>query len=502
MKFKGLLTIILLCIVAKLVANQPSDPQINLQNIPRVFDTDSILNSLISKPVDASDSLMSFNADSAKFINKQAVVQEETIPEITVKNDLIPENEIDTVYNYKIPTDIALLPVDTLILYTNPFFIDLVFTGLNLDFNWKIADLRTLYYGKPAQKISDIYNKAPHSKREDDVINDLRSNARTELARSAANLFSTTFDRLPDPNNNRSTLIKGTRIEKVVFVDKDIVNPNDNKITVKKDKISPWTKKAQGMAQFSQNLVSSNWYQGGNSNMAVLGVLSGQLNYDNKKNIQFENNAEWKMGFYFVDDSTALRPINTNNDILKINSKLGYKINGNWFYSGSIDFSTQFFNNYKAVNSNVLKAAFLTPVRFNVGIGLDYKYKKIFSLALSPLSYKYIYLNDTTNVNQNLFGIKKTENKLSEIGSAFKAQLSYSPVREIQIDSKLSFFTNYEKVEVDWEIVGNFTVNRFLSTRLSINPRYDNTVIMPNGEKARIQFKELLSFGFSYKLID
>jgi len=54
-------------------------------------------------------------------------------------------------------------------------------------------------------------------------------------------------------------------------------------------------------------------------------------------------------------------------------------------------------------------------------------------------------------------------------------------------------------VEIDWEIVSNFTINRFLSTRLTLNPRYDNTII---GQKAYLQFKELLSFGFSYKLLN
>jgi len=79
---------------------------------------------------------------------------------------------------------------------------------------------------------------------------------------------------------------------------------------------------------------------------------------------------------------------------------------------------------------------------------------------------------------------------------------SYAYAREIQIDSRLSFYTNYEKVEIDWEIVGNFTINRFLSTRISLNPRYDNTQILAAGDKARLQFKELLSFGFSYRLLN
>jgi hypothetical protein len=66
-----------------------------------------------------------------------------------------------------------------------------------------------------------------------------------------------------------------------------------------------------------------------------LGILTGQVNYDDKKRTQWENNLEWRTGFYTVfGDETALRSLNINEDILKINSKLGFKASGNWFYSG------------------------------------------------------------------------------------------------------------------------------------------------------------------------
>jgi len=166
-----------------------------------------------------------------------------------------------------------------------------------------------------------------------------------------------------------------------------------------------------------------------------------------------------------------------------------------------VDFSTQFLNSYKGVNSLEKKATFLTPVRLNIGVGFDYKYKKMFSLMIAPVAYKYIYLNekDPTKIDPKLFGIKTGETELSELGSSFKAIFSYAPVREIQLDSKLTFYTNYQKVEIDWEMVCNFTINRFLSTRISFNPRYDNTVIMPEGQHAEIQFKQMLSVGFSHK---
>jgi hypothetical protein len=197
----------------------------------------------------------------------------------------------------------------------------------------------------------------------------------------------------------------------------------------------------------------------------------------------------------------TIRKISTNDDLLRYTSKFGLKASGNWYYSVSGDFSTQLFDTYKAINSTQYKARLLTPFRANVGIGMDYKYKKLLSLMIAPLSFKYIYANDTANVNPNLFGIEKGKNQLRQVGSSFRAQLNYSPSRQWQLDSRLTFYTDYKKVEIDWEMVSNLSVNRFMSVRIALNPRYDNTVILKKGENARLQFKQLLSVGFSYRLL-
>jgi len=41
--------------------------------------------------------------------------------------------------------------------------------------------------------------------------------------------------------------------------------------------------------------------------------------------------------------------------------------------------------------------------------------------------------------------------------------------------------------------------NRYLSMRATIHPRYDTSVIQTGSQRAKIQFKELMSFGFAYK---
>lgn len=445
--------------------------------------------------------------DMDKWLDKVAENSKNHTPvdSVVTKSYDTPHVQISEYYILNTVKDAKLSAIDSLLIEGNPLLMDLVYKKPEIKFHRtdKLYPY-TLFFDKKPTGINNFM--APVERLStDEVITQLRKTTMSKLILADPKLFVYKEDKLPGTDLIRTTLINEPDLNTIRFADADKFKKDPNKkIVVAKLVISPWTKKASTLLQFSQNMVSSNWYQGGNNNMSVLGVLTGQLNYDNKNNLQFENNLEWRMGFFVVDDSTALRTMNVNNDILKINSKLGLKINGNWYYSGSIDFSTQLLNNYKAVNSKDLKAAFLTPIRLNAGVGLDYKYKKLLSLALSPVAFKYIYIHETdeTVINPNLFGIEKGENHLSEIGSSFKAILTSTPASNLQVNSTLSFYTNYEKVEIDWEIVGNFTINRFLSTRLSLNPRYDNTVILAKGEKAKIQFKELLTFGFSYKFLN
>lgn len=468
-----------------------------------IIDLDSLLDGKLDKNVLSMNSVKkSVITSSSKKTKSKSEKLSEAIGKHAFDSLLIATKEIqqvETPSDFEFSKNTPLLPIDSLILKANPFFIELVYWGLpnKFELNTK-PDFQTMYYGFKATNLQNECLVLPKVQTPAQFIDALRQDARNEITRKAAHLYVFTFDKLPDPRGVKNHLINQRKLEKVHFVNEEESFSNDKKITLKKVVTSPWMEKATALAQFTQNSVSSNWYQGGTSNLAVLGILSGKLNYDNKKSIQWDNTAEWRLGFNTVSGDT-LRSLSTNDDVLKFNSKLGINASGNWFYSGSVDFSTQFFNSYKGINSTVMKASFLTPVRLNIGVGFDYKYKKIFSLMLSPFAYKYIYINDAVKVDPNLFGMKAGEKVLSEVGSSLRALLSYPISPEIMLDTKLSFYTNYKKVEIDWEIVSNMVINRFLSTRISLNPRYDNTVIEKNGAKARIQYKQLLSVGFSHK---
>jgi hypothetical protein len=399
----------------------------------------------------------------------------------------------------QLPLVLTPVTIDSLVLNSSPFFIHLVFQGYQSDFDWRLNnELKDLFYITKNSRILLDNPTTVKSITPEQSLMKLRQAVRNEISRSATHLYTYIYKDLPDPSLSKEHYLQGRPIRRVKFIDDNPLLSAEQKLKIREDKPSPWTKKANGLAQFSQNYSSANWYQGANSNVSVLGNLTGKLNYNDNKYIQWDNDAEWRMGFNTVPQP-ALRPLNTNDDILRATSKLGVKAGGNFFYSASIDFSTQLFNNYKSTTSKDLKSTFLTPLRFNIGLGVDYKVDNRLSLMVSPYSYKYIYMNDIKHLSPKLFGIADGTNVLSEVGSAFKILYTFVPMEKVVINTRFSFYTNYSKVEIDWETVCNLTFNRFLSTRISLNPRYDNTII---GEKQGIQFKQLMSVGFSYKFID
>ena len=392
---------------------------------------------------------------------------------------------------------IPLSRTDSLLYASNPLFLPLIYTGKDLKSVWDVnQNLMTLI-----SNVNDDFHLKPRPKTTSSeyFAADLRKGARDYISNTAMHLYVTTIDRLPNLSTFMSRPIKGSRVNPLA-VHEDKIDLGTKKIELSDLEYIYWTKKANALLQFSQNYVSSNWYQGGNSNFAFLSIITGETNYDNRKNIQWDNRFEWRTGLSSIVGNTK-RKVMINDDILRYNTKFGLKAGGNWYYSVSGELSTQLFDSYKSITSDEFKGRLFTPVRANLGVGMDYKYKKIFSLMLAPVAFKYIYMSDTANVNPNLFGIKKGENKLKQIGSSFRAQLNIVPARNWNLDSKLTFYTDYKKVEIDWEIVNNFIINRFLTTRISINPRYDNTIILKNGEKTKIQLKELMSIGFSYRFL-
>ncbi len=254
--------------------------------------------------------------------------------------------------------------------------------------------------------------------------------------------------------------------------------------------------------QFSQAYVSPNWYQGGNSYLALLfNVLwDVQLNPVYHPKLMFQSTLSYKLGLNSVEDEYHKYSI--SQDLFQYNLKAGLKAARSWYYSFNLQFKTQFLNNYES-NSTVRKAGFLSPSELTAGLGMTYNRNFLndrlkISVSIAPASYNLKTCIDRM-VDPVQYGIKAGRRFVNEGGSSVESTLDWNLTSNINWKARVFLFSNYEYFVGDWENTFTFTINRFLSTQLYTHLRYDSSsTISPSGKWKHFMLKEILSFGLTY----
>ncbi|MCQ2245757.1 MAG: DUF3078 domain-containing protein [Bacteroidaceae bacterium] len=261
-----------------------------------------------------------------------------------------------------------------------------------------------------------------------------------------------------------------------------------------------WKYKANVYFQFSQSYVSANWYKGGESSNNMLTGLTLEANYDDQERVEWENKLEFKLGF-ISSRADSIHKYKTNNDLLRLSTKMGYKAVKNWYYTAMAELENQLFHGYKS-NDTRTYSAFLAPMKFNASLGMDFKKKKDksyeISLMILPASFNYIYVGNK-NVDVTLFGIDADKRHMSKIGSKLQLDHTLFFTQNISWKSHFFVFTSYHTTESLWENTFDFIVNKYLSAKIYINARFDDAA-KRHHDYGYFQMNESLSFGLSYNL--
>lgn len=266
-------------------------------------------------------------------------------------------------------------------------------------------------------------------------------------------------------------------------------------------KFNPWSRRGNAQLQFSQTYISPNWSKGGESNMTGMTSLYLSANYNNLRNLQFENNLEIKAGLNTVSSDT-LRNLNVSTDQVRAVSKVGLKMYNDWFYSLSAEFLTQMLNNYKK-NTMTMTASLLSPAKLFISLGIDYKKsdpKKGYDLSvmLSPLTYKMNYLYDINNFDPASYGVDKGRHFGNEIGSKISSDLNWTFNNRMNLKSKFNYYTDFTYVDSEWENTVNFNISNNISMQFYLHLIADDRIDRDKGEPL-IQVQELTSFGLVYR---
>lgn len=301
--------------------------------------------------------------------------------------------------------------------------------------------------------------------------------------------------RLPEDDTSLGNYIRNMNLPEV--------NTNDAILPEIQINKKHWLHTFNTGLQFSQAYVSKNWYQGGNNYLSLLYNFfwDVQLNPTYHTDQIFQSTLSYKLGVNSIEQSAVNRKYSLSEDLLQYNVKYGFKAFKKWFYTITGQFKTQFFTNYKT-NTYTRTASFLSPGDLNLGIGMTYSKnnaKKTFSLSASiaPLSYNMkICLDD--KIDHESFNIKPGHKTHNEIGSSGEVNMTWQATSNISMRTRVFAFTDYTYFQGNVETTWNFEINKYLSTQLYANLRFDSSSDFNASKWHHWMLKEILSFGLSY----
>ncbi|MBN1819973.1 MAG: DUF3078 domain-containing protein, partial [Prolixibacteraceae bacterium] len=280
---------------------------------------------------------------------------------------------------------------------------------------------------------------------------------------------------------------------------------------------TPWSIGGDGTVGLTQTYLS-NWKKGGQSAVSMLIVLKGFANYSALNNkIKWENSMEIRNGWMKPggkDENDERYESQKNDDKFELISRFGVSAFKKWYYSAEIDFQTQFFNGYKyptSVNPEPI-SAFMAPSKTLFKLGLDYKPNSNLSIFLSPITSKTVFVRDTLKINKSNYNIAAGKRSLWIPGLNAEVKYKTDLTEDISYETKYKMFMNYtkpfERFDVDWENLVVMKVNDYINMRFMLHLIYDDDILFPvydkegneTGKKPKLQVKELITVGFSYKI--
>ena len=258
-----------------------------------------------------------------------------------------------------------------------------------------------------------------------------------------------------------------------------------------------------GLAGFNLSQTAfTNWSAGGENTVADNIYFNGSLNYKKDK-LSWTNDLSANYGQNFTQNTGWRKSI----DNLNFASKLGHQINETVYYAALLDFKSQLADGYKYTDDDkTLVSKFLTPSYLNLSVGIDYKPNSHIAAYYSPVAGKLTMVTDT--LLSEAYGIDAGKYVKPQLGSIFKVNVDYTFFEDkVTLKSVLDLFTAYDdsfgKIDVNWDVLIGYNLTKLLTLTFQSTLKYDDDIKTVDSEGnirgAKVQFKEMVGLGISYK---
>ncbi|WKW45938.1 DUF3078 domain-containing protein [Myroides sp. JBRI-B21084] len=253
---------------------------------------------------------------------------------------------------------------------------------------------------------------------------------------------------------------------------------------------STWLRKGTIAILGSQSSFSQ-WQAGGTNNVAINGALNYDLNYK-KGDWLWDNKLIASYGINKISGQEQRK----TDDRLDLNSVLGKKSKGLWYYSAFLNFKTQFDTGLNPDNELERISHFMSPAYLQTGLGMLWKKNDNFKVNFAPVTARFIFVHKHFTEFTESFGVEKGKTSRFELGASVNAYYKINVMENFSVENILNLYSNYledpQNVDVDYQLNAVLKVNKYISTNLTFQTLYDD-----NAYKG-FQTRHTLGVGLNY----
>ncbi|AWI25200.1 DUF3078 domain-containing protein [Flavobacterium pallidum] len=265
-----------------------------------------------------------------------------------------------------------------------------------------------------------------------------------------------------------------------------------------KDTTKAWTTKGSATILFNQSTFD-NWLAGGENNISGNIGVNYDFNYK-KDDWAWDNKIIASYGIVKTKTSSFAKK---TDDRLELNSLLGKKAKGYWYYSAFLNFKTQFTEGYVygkdalGVETRTKYTTFMSPGYLYFGPGMLWKKDDNLKFNLSPATSKFTFVDkNRTLPDEAYFGVKEGESVRYELGFNASAYYKVGVIANVSFENILNLYSNYledpQNVDVDYQLNIVLKVNRYISTNISFQAIYDDNAF------PGVQLRQVFGVGATY----
>lgn len=241
---------------------------------------------------------------------------------------------------------------------------------------------------------------------------------------------------------------------------------------------------------FNQSAFNNEWLGGGTSNVAGNLGLNYDFNYKTK-NVIWDNKIIAAYGLTKLKGAATTK----TDDRLEFTSLYGKRASGHWFYSGFLNFKTQFDSGFDA-STNTKISHFFSPAYLQVGPGMLWKKSENLKINIAPATSRLIYVDQQFTQVGSAFGVAQGKTTRFEFGAAVNAYYKLNLMQNVSMENILNLYSNYldnpGNVDIDYQMNIVMKVNKYLSANIAFQAIYDDNAIKS------VQVREVFGLGVNY----